>query len=164
MGQLAPQEHFYDRHSGRVRESTGGHEGGGYFTWMDVVGAALPVWLVLLALAIGTPLVAVTHDSHAAGLYAAEVAVYAGILTAMMIAPYVLIYALWRFVTRFLGARLVSLAAVWGLAVALAAIAVRGDATFMTAMLLYVCIVGVVSCTAQWITSFGRKQPRFDWA
>ena len=151
--ELSPKH--YDRHAADWAAPQ--PPGRRFFAWVDAIGIFLPIWLVLLSLGIGTPLVWLIHGAHARGHYALGVAAYGGLFVFFIIVPYAIAYCVWRIGGVIFGVAPIFLTALYGIAASLAWIAVRGDINAPAALLLYPCVVGVVACSVQWLAAIGGR-------
>ncbi len=103
---------YYDRH---VDPTYSGPDGSGCLTSSDVLGLFWPILLVLLALPIGATIVAVLDGATTAWGYALGLAVYGGLLAALLTIPWCAAYLFARAVSIWIGSRAVLWAGVAGI-------------------------------------------------
>lgn len=89
---------YYDRHI--ADWSPPPNRGRRFFAWIDLYGVLLPLWLVLFAVAIGTPIVAIVRGAASAVTFAGGVGFYGGISVMFFIVPYAAAYLAWRIAGR----------------------------------------------------------------
>ena len=115
---IEPPLKYYDRHAADWSPPEPVSRGPGCLVPIDGLLLFWPIWLVLLALGFGTPIVAAVSSGSSSGHYAVGVAFYGGFFAAYLMIPWGAAYLLARLVSLATGGAVILAAGLAGLAAA----------------------------------------------
>jgi hypothetical protein len=112
---------YYDRDINKQRPE---FDRAGFLVPLDVLGMLSPAWLVLIAVAVATPLVAGFGGRHSSFRWDIAIGFYGSIFAAYLMIPWGASYLLWRVAALVTGSTITFAAGAIGIAVAVVLVAV----------------------------------------